>query len=78
MTVKAEVESPSYQFYKGRKPIEAIEVQALLRLQEKVKPLLAVSYHTSGREIFWYYHNKREHLLRDYKLAKKTAQLTEI
>lgn len=75
--VKVEETSPSYQFYKGRKPSEAMEVQALLAFTRKIKPLLAVSYHTSGREIFWYYHNKREHLLRDYELAKKTAQLTK-
>ena len=75
--VKAESSRPSYQFYKGRKPLEAIEVQALSRFTKVIQPLLAVSYHTSGREIFWYYHNKREHLLRDYELAKKTAQLTK-
>lgn len=75
-TVAAEVGKPSYQFYKGRRPLEAKEVQALSAFTEKVKPLMAVSYHTSGREIFWYYQNKREHLLRDYILAKKTAQLT--
>ena len=74
--VKAESTRPSYQFYKGRKPLEAIEVQALTTFTKTVKPLLSVSYHTSGREIFWYYHNKREHLLRDYELAKKTAQMT--
>lgn len=75
-TVTAEVEKPSYQFYKGRRPLEAKEIQALSTFTEKVKPLMAVSYHTSGREIFWYYQNKREHVLRDYMLAKKTAQLT--
>ncbi len=74
--VKAESTKPSYQFYKGRKPLEAIEVQTLTTFTRTVKPLLSVSYHTSGREIFWYYHNKREHLLRDYKLAKKTARMT--
>lgn len=75
--VQAESSRPFYQFYKGRKPFEAIEVQALSRFTKAIQPLLAISYHTSGREIFWYYHNKREHLLRDYELAKKTAQLTK-
>lgn len=74
--VQAESMRPSYQFYKGKKPFEAIEVQELVAFTREIKPLLAVSYHTSGREIFWYYYNKREHLLRDYELAKKTAQLT--
>ncbi len=75
-TVTAEVEKPSYQFYKGRRPFEAKEVQALSSFTQNIKPLIAVSYHTSGREIFWYYQNKRKHVVRDYMLAKKTAQLT--
>jgi g-D-glutamyl-meso-diaminopimelate peptidase len=75
-TVTAEVEKPSYQFYKGRRPFEAKEVQALSSFTQNIKPLIAVSYHTSGREIFWYYQNKRKHVIRDYMLAKKTAQLT--
>ena len=70
------LESLLISFIKGGRPLEAKEVQALSAFTEKVKPLMAVSYHTSGREIFWYYQNKREHLLRDYILAKKTAQLT--
>lgn len=74
--VQADSHRPYYQFYKGRKPLEAIEVQALVIFTKTVKPLIAVSYHTSGREIFWYYQNKREHLLRDYELAKKTSKIT--
>lgn len=74
--VQAESSNPSYQFYKGKRPLEAMEVQALSSFTKAINPLLAVSYHTSGREIFWYYQNKREHFLRDYELAKKTAQMT--
>lgn len=74
--VKAESSKPFYQFYKGKKPLEAMEVQALVTFTKHIQPLLAISYHTSGREIFWYYHNQREHLIRDYLIAKKTAQMT--
>jgi g-D-glutamyl-meso-diaminopimelate peptidase len=74
--VKAESKKPFYQFYKGTKPFEAAEVQALAKFTKHVNPLMTVSYHTSGREIFWHYQNKPENLIRDYKLAKKTAQFT--
>lgn len=69
-------QAPNYQFYKGKKPLQASESKALVHFTKQIKPILAVSYHTSGREIFWYYHNKPENILRDYSLAEKTAVLT--
>lgn len=74
--VKIESSSPSYQFYKGKKPFEALEVQQLAKFTRKIHPLIALSYHTSGREIFWYYYNRPVHFWRDYQLAQKTALLT--
>ncbi|WP_034302154.1 M14 family zinc carboxypeptidase [Bacillus cihuensis] len=73
--VDTNTQTPQYQFYKGKKPLEASETKALYLFTKQIKPILAVSYHTSGREIFWYYHNKPENILRDYNLVKKvTAQ----
>ncbi|MGG0844819.1 M14 family zinc carboxypeptidase [Peribacillus simplex] len=67
---------PTYQFYKGEQPLEAAEVKALTEFTREIDPLIAVSYHTSGREIFWHYKNKRENMARDYGIAKKTSELT--
>ncbi|MDM5219359.1 M14 family zinc carboxypeptidase [Peribacillus sp. NJ11] len=67
---------PTYQFYKGEQPLEAAEVKALAEFTREIDPLIAVSYHTSGREIFWHYKNKRENMARDYGIAKKTSELT--
>ncbi|MCK1993105.1 carboxypeptidase [Peribacillus muralis] len=67
---------PTYQFYKGEHPLQAAEVKALVKFTKEIDPLIAVSYHTSGREIFWHYHNKRGNMARDYGIAKKTADLT--
>ncbi|MGE7761318.1 M14 family zinc carboxypeptidase [Peribacillus sp. NPDC097895] len=67
---------PTYQFYKGEHPLEAAEVKALADFTREIDPLIAVSYHTSGREIFWHYQNKRENMARDYGIAKKTAEMT--
>ncbi|MED3690470.1 M14 family zinc carboxypeptidase [Peribacillus butanolivorans] len=74
--VMSDAKKPTYQFYKGEQPLEATEVKALADFTKKVDPTIAVSYHTSGREIFWHYQNKRENMARDYGIAKKTAELT--
>jgi g-D-glutamyl-meso-diaminopimelate peptidase len=67
--------SPSYQFYKGKKPLEAEEVIALTKFVYEIKPLIAVSYHSAGREIYWQYKNGKN-LGRDLLLAKKVAKIT--
>ncbi|MFD6439902.1 M14 family zinc carboxypeptidase [Peribacillus sp. NPDC060186] len=74
--VLSDAKKPTYQFYKGEQPLEAREVKALADFTKKIDPTIAVSYHTSGREIFWHYQNKRENMARDYGIAKKTAELT--
>jgi g-D-glutamyl-meso-diaminopimelate peptidase len=66
---------PTYQFYKGRKPFEAEEVIALSQFVKEINPLMAVSYHSAGREIFWEYKNG-ENRNRDRLLAKKIAKIT--
>jgi g-D-glutamyl-meso-diaminopimelate peptidase len=67
--------SPSYQFYKGKKPLEAAEVMALTKFVYEINPLIAVSYHSAGREIYWQYKNGKN-LGRDRLLAKKIAKVT--
>lgn len=66
---------PFYKFYKGKKPLESNEVVALTNFINEIKPSIAVSYHTAGREIFWNYKNGK-HLWRDYSIAKKISTLT--
>ncbi|WP_019244057.1 MULTISPECIES: M14 family zinc carboxypeptidase [Bacillus] len=67
---------PSYKQYRGKEPVQAKEVRALVEFTNKLNPLLAIAYHTSGREVYWYYHTKKEYILRDYTLAEKIAYLT--
>lgn len=66
---------PWYQFYRGKSPLEAKEVKALISFTNKIRPEIAVSYHSSGREIFWNYYNGHR-LKRDRQLAKKVSKLT--
>lgn len=67
--------SPSYQFYKGKKPLEAIEVKVLTQFIREINPVMAIAYHSSGEEVFWNYHNGN-HLQRDKQIAKKVSKLT--
>ncbi|MCL6573777.1 MAG: carboxypeptidase, partial [Bacillus sp. (in: Bacteria)] len=67
--------SPKYKYYKGQEPLESKEVISLTKFISEVNPSIAVAYHTAGREIFWYYKNG-EQLKRDYKVAKRIANLT--
>ncbi len=66
---------PWYQLYKGERPNQESEVRALIEFTNQVKPLIAVSYHSSGREIFWKYKNG-DYLRRDKLLAEKVSLLT--
>lgn len=66
---------PSYQFYKGRRPLEAKEVKIMTDFTKEKEPLLAVAYHSSGREVYWKYKNGK-HLERDKKVAEKVAKMT--
>jgi g-D-glutamyl-meso-diaminopimelate peptidase len=68
-------EAPSFQFYKGKIPLQEVEVASLVQFVQKIKPRAALSYHTAGREIFWRYKNG-VHLFRDRMLAKQVEKLT--
>jgi g-D-glutamyl-meso-diaminopimelate peptidase len=70
-----DVASPTYQYYKGKKPITTHETKAIVKFTKKINPLIAVSYHTSGREIYWNYNNGKNKL-RDSQIANKVALLT--
>jgi g-D-glutamyl-meso-diaminopimelate peptidase len=67
---------PYYQFYKGKKPLEANEVKILTTFIHDIDPLVAVAYHSAGREVYWNYFNGK-HLLRDRQIAMKIAKLTK-
>jgi g-D-glutamyl-meso-diaminopimelate peptidase len=69
------ITDPSYQFYKGKKPISTHETKSIVKFTKKIEPLIAVSYHTAGREIYWNYGNGKNKQ-RDFEIAKKAAQLT--
>lgn len=66
---------PSYQFFKGRKPLVSSETIALINFVKEINPLSAGAYHSAGREIFWEYHNGKNYR-RDRLIAEKIAGMT--
>lgn len=70
-----EVSIPWYQFHKGRAPMTAMEVVTITDFTKKIMPSLALSYHSTGREIFWNYKNGNQ-MERDKYLANKVSLLT--
>lgn len=66
---------PTYQFYKGKRPLEALETQALTTFIDQIQPSIGVAYHSTGQEIYWKYKNGK-YEQRDYLIAKEIAQLT--
>ncbi|MGM9927134.1 MAG: M14 family zinc carboxypeptidase [Bacillus sp. (in: firmicutes)] len=67
---------PAYKQYRGERPVQAKEVAAVVDFTEKMEPLIALAYHTSGQEVYWYYHTEKERIVRDYSLAEKIAHMT--
>lgn len=72
---------PSYQFYKGKEPLEADEVKALVNFTYEVEPEIAVSYHSSGNVLFWGYHlwgltHTTDYTKDFYNIAEKIEELT--
>ena len=68
-------ERPGPKNYKGTKPFQALEVKKLVDFIEETQPIMAVSYHSTGRVIYWNY-GQNQNVKRDYSIAKKLAQLT--
>ncbi|GGG04677.1 M14 family metallopeptidase [Paenibacillus abyssi] len=67
---------PSYMNYKGAKPMQAKETQAMIEFTRSSGAELAVAYHSSGEILYWNYKTPAEHLSRDRKIANQYASMT--
>ena len=65
---------PSPNGYIGRCPMSEPEVQALAYLTNKVDPFFTISYHAKGQELYYQFHQTKENLKRDKKIAKILAR----
>jgi g-D-glutamyl-meso-diaminopimelate peptidase len=66
----------SFHYYKGVKPLEAVEVRALVKFILEEDPLISIAYHSSGRVIYWSYKNDKRVKKRDQSIALKLSDLT--
>jgi len=62
--------------YKGSKPLETKENQALIKLTYEINPQIAISNHSTGRIIYWNFHTPELHYKRDARLASELSKLT--
>ncbi|WP_078381675.1 M14 family zinc carboxypeptidase [Sutcliffiella halmapala] len=75
-TIKEQTSVPSYQFYKGKFPLQAKETRAIVRFTRQTKPLMAVTYHSSGRVLYWNFNNDKAVVKRDLAIAKELSNMT--
>ncbi|HYG58741.1 MAG TPA: M14 family zinc carboxypeptidase, partial [Symbiobacteriaceae bacterium] len=67
---------PAFAHYKGAAPLTAPETRAMTAFTYAVDPEITVSYHATGRILYWHFHNRPEHLERDRRLAEQFGALT--
>ncbi|WP_257391748.1 M14 family zinc carboxypeptidase [Mesobacillus jeotgali] len=68
--------SPSFKNYKGKTPESAAETKAVLKFVSTINPEMAVSYHSSGKMLFWNYKQSKSTYYRDLKYANTIKKLT--
>ena len=68
--------APAPENYVGPSPASEPETRALCEFTEKVKPVLTLSYHAKGREIYFEFGQRGEDYARDRKIADKACAYT--
>lgn len=66
----------SPQNYVGKAPFSAAESRALAEFTTRIKPLVTLSYHLKGEEIYWEFNQKSHRRFRDERYAKAIADYT--
>lgn len=67
---------PSAENYVGSRPFSEPETASLRDFTFSVKPDFTISYHTSGEEIYWYYHQPVFSAMRDRKYGAILSKCT--
>ncbi|QZY53686.1 M14 family metallopeptidase [Crassaminicella profunda] len=74
--IKYNHSKPYYKNHKGQAPLVSKEAQALVDFTYEINPEITVSYHSSGRILYWHYKTKPENLKRDKKIATSLSKIT--
>lgn len=72
-TGKGNLTYPSPSSYIGERAESEAETAALVRFTQRVKPVMTVSYHALGREIYYEFGQTGKRLKRDRELAELAA-----
>lgn len=72
--IRYSTQYPMYKNYKGSEPAETAEAQSMIRFTYDADPEIALSYHTSGRVLYWHFHTKP--VERDRKMAATLSGMT--
>ena len=67
---------PSSESYVGTSPNSERETQAIISLTRRVAPIMTISYHSKGEEIYYKFGQDRGALKRDQNIAKEFSHLT--
>ena len=62
--------------YVGRAPFSAAETRALAEFTRRIKPLVTLSYHCKGEEIYWEFGQTSHRRYRDKRYANAIARYT--
>lgn len=65
---------PSSHGYPGTHPESEPETQNLVRLAKSIKPVLTISFHTKGEEVYFDFFQSHRNGIRDKKIAQLFAQ----
>lgn len=68
--------NPYWWNHNGSFPFQTNENKAIRNFTYEINPEMAISYHSSGRVLYWHYHNKKENYNRDYQLATTLGKKT--
>lgn len=62
--------------YVGRAPFSAAETRALRDFTERLHPIVTLSYHLKGEEIYWEFHQTGHRRARDKRYAEAISRYT--
>lgn len=75
-TIRYNTGKPYYKNFKGYKAASAAETKAILKFVREINPEMSVSYHSTGKIIFWNYLQTGSRYARDHAYARQLAKMT--
>lgn len=74
--IKNSPKGPSYKDFKGNAPESAAETKAIVKFANEINPEMALSYHSSGKILYWNYKQDKTRYSRDKVYANQLSKFT--